>query len=54
MSGGKGHPLPESDEARRGEVPESLERAKGEGEDGKEAIQPGDEAVDPDGTPYPV
>ena len=54
MNGGKGHPLPESDEARRDEVPESLERAKGEGEEGKEAVQPKGEAVDPDGTSYPT
>jgi hypothetical protein len=54
MSGGTGHPLPQSDEARRGEVPESLERAKGDGEEGKQAVQPDQEAVEPDGTPYPA
>lgn len=57
MSGGgnkgSGHPLPESEESRRGEVPESLEQAKGEGDDGNEATQ--DEvAVNPDGEPYPT
>ena len=41
----------ESDEARLGEVPESLERAKGEAEEGKEKVQPKGDAVDPDGTP---
>lgn len=54
MSGGTGHPLPKSDEARRDEVPESLERSKGEGEDGKEAVQPEGEASDPDGRTYPA
>jgi len=53
-SAGKGHPLPHSDEARHGEIPESLEQEKGEGED-KEAISAGDRPlVAPDGTPYPV
>ena len=54
MSGETGHPLPQSDEARRGEVPESLEQAKGEGDDGKEANQPEGEAADPDGRHYPA
>jgi len=51
---GKGHPLPHSDEARHGEIPESLEQEKGEGEDG-EATSAGDRpVVEPDGTPYPA
>jgi len=57
MSGGDkgtGHPLPESEESRRGEVPESLEEAKGEGEDGKEAVQADPVAANPDGEPYPT
>lgn len=56
MSGGgkgSGHPLPESEESRHGEIPESLEEAKGEGDDGKEAAQDG-VAVNPDGEPYPT
>jgi hypothetical protein len=51
---GKGHPLPESEESRRGEVPESLERAKGEGEEGKQASRDEPVATDPDGEPYPT
>ena len=45
------HPLPASDEARHGEIPEHLERDKGRGDDAAEAVQPAD-AVNPDGTPY--
>ena len=51
---GSGHPLPESEESRRGEVPESLEEAKGEGEDGKEKVQADPLASTPDGEPYPT
>ena len=49
---GKGHPLPDSAEARHGEIPEHLERDKGRGDDGASAVQPAGEAVDPDGKPY--
>ena len=49
---GTGHPLPESDEARHDAIPESLEEAKGVGDDGKPASRP-DQAVEPDGTAYP-
>ena len=49
---GKGHPLPASDEARHGEIPEDVEEAKGRGDDPKPAVQPGGEAVNPDGEPY--
>ena len=49
---GKGHPLPASDEARHGEIPEHLERDKGEGDDARDAVQPAGEAVNPDGEPY--
>ena len=49
---GKGHPLPASDEARHGEIPEHLEREKGCGDDPAAQIQPGEEAVNPDGEPY--
>jgi hypothetical protein len=54
-SGGKGsgHPLPESEESRHDEIPESLEDAKGEGDDGAEAAREG-VAVNPDGEPYPT
>jgi hypothetical protein len=48
----KGHPLPASDEARHGEIPEPLEREKGTGDDDEAVVQPGPEAVDPDGEPY--
>jgi hypothetical protein len=51
---GTGHPLPESEEARHDEIPEGLERAKGEGDDGKKAARSRAEAVDPDGDAYPV
>ena len=49
---GSGHPLPASDEARHDEIPEHLERTKGQGDDSKAAVQPGRKAVDPDGRPY--
>lgn len=49
---GKGHPLPASDEARHGEIPESLEEEKGRGDDSEPAVQPDPEAVAPDGEPY--
>ena len=49
---GKGHPLPGSEEARHGEIPEHLEREKGRGDDPAEAIQPAAEPVNPDGAPY--
>ena len=49
---GKGHPLPASDEARHNEIPEQLARDKGRGDDPKPAVQPGRDAVTPDGEPY--
>ncbi|WP_146193591.1 hypothetical protein [Sphingosinicella humi] len=53
MTGGKKrHPLPASDEARHGEIPEPLEREKGTGDDDSAVVQPGEEAVDPDGKLY--
>jgi hypothetical protein len=52
MNQAKGHPLPASDEARHDEIPESLESAKGEGDDARAAARAGAEAVDPDGAPY--
>lgn len=50
MADGKGHPLPGSGEARHHEIPETLEREKGRGDD-PAVIQP-DGAVNPDGEPY--
>lgn len=52
MGGGKGHPLPASDEARHAEIPEGVAEEKGRGDDPSAAIHPGDEAVNPDGEPY--
>jgi hypothetical protein len=49
---GKGHPLPASDEARHGEIPESVEAEKGRGDDDEAAVAPAGEAVNPDGEPY--
>jgi len=49
---GKGHPLPASDEARHGEIPESLAEAKGRGDDPAPRAAPDPEAVNPDGEPY--
>jgi hypothetical protein len=51
-SNGGGHPLPASDEARHGEIPEDLERRKGEGDDAESVVTPNPQAVNPDGTPY--
>ena len=52
MSGGKGHPLPESDEARHNEIPEDIAEEKGRGEDGREVVTPDPAAVNPDGERY--
>ncbi len=49
---GKGHPLPQSDEARHNEVPEEAQREKGRGEEGRPVVSPDPEAVNPDGEPY--
>jgi hypothetical protein len=49
---GKGHPLPASDEARHGEIPEDLVDEKGFGDDPAEVVQPAGEAVNPDGEAY--
>jgi hypothetical protein len=48
----QGHPLPASEEARHGEIPERLEREKGHGDDPGPAVQPAGDAVNPDGEPY--
>ena len=49
---GAGHPLPDSDEARHSEIPESLERAKGRGDDA--AARTATDAVTPEGEHYPA
>lgn len=49
---GSGHPLPGSDEARHGEIPEHLAREKGRGDDSKGVVQPDGPPVNPDGEPY--
>jgi len=51
---GSGHPLPESEEARHEEIPEHLEREKGEGDDGRAAVQPEGDPVNPDGESYEI
>jgi hypothetical protein len=50
-SAGEGHPLPESEEARHNEIPEEAEELKGEGEDGRAAVQ-ATRPVEPNGKPY--
>jgi hypothetical protein len=52
VGGGKGHPLPASDEARHGEIPEDVEAEKGRGDDSKPVVQPGRDATAPDGERY--
>ena len=51
MSEKKGHPLPESDEARHREIPETIEQEKGRGEEGREVVQPDPTGVNPNGQP---
>ena len=52
MAGGKGHPLPESDEARHNEIPEDIAEAKGRGEEGREVVTPEPTGVNSDGERY--
>ena len=52
MKTGKGHPLPESDEARHAEIPEQIEEEKGRGDEGKPVVTPHPTGVNPDGEPY--
>jgi hypothetical protein len=47
-----GHPLPASDEARHGEIPEGAERQKGRGDDDAAVVTPGPEGANPDGSLY--
>ena len=54
MSAGPSHPLPDSAEARHGEIPESIEAEKGRGEDAAGPVAPRRPAVNPDGEPYRV
>ncbi len=51
MSAGR-HPLPESFEARHGEIPEQLERDKGQGDEGAEQVAPAEPAVTPEVDSY--
>jgi hypothetical protein len=53
-TGGQGHPLPASDEARTDALPEHLLREKGKGDDREEATRPAGDAVAPDGESYPT
>ena len=50
--GGEGHPLPNSAEARDGEIPEHLIREKGHGDDVHAPASPSPERVAPDGENY--
>ena len=52
MGAGTGHPTPGRDEARHNEIPEGLEDEKGRGDDAKGVVQPGRDAVNPDGERY--
>ncbi len=52
MTEGKGHPLPQSDEARHIEIPGVFAAAKGRGEEGREVVTPDPTGVNPDGEPY--
>ena len=51
---GQGHPLPASDEAQTGALPEHLLREKGKGGDQQEAARPAGDAAAPDGESYPT
>lgn len=51
---GQGHPLPASDEARTGALPEHLLREKRRGDDEAGAARPAGDAVSPDGESYPI
>jgi len=52
--GGKGHPLPDSAEAREDEIPEHLVREKGHGDDAHEPASSAEERTAPDGERYEV
>ena len=54
QDGGKGHPLPDSAEAREDEIPEHLVREKGHGDDEHAPARPSAERIAPDGEPYEV
>jgi hypothetical protein len=53
-SGGQGHPLPDSAEAREDQIPEHLVREKGHGDDAHEPASPSGERVAPDGERYEI
>ena len=52
-SGGSGHPLPDSAEAREREIPEPMVQKKG-GDPGDPPVEPKGERVAPDGTAYKI
>jgi hypothetical protein len=52
MAEGKGHPLPESDEARHAEIPEDVAKEKGRGDDGRAIVTPVEDGINPDGEVY--
>ena len=53
-SGGQRHPLPDSAEAREGEIPEHLVREKGHGDDAHAPASTSEERVAPDGESYEI
>ena len=52
--GGKGHPLPGSEEAREAEIPEHLVREKGHGDDAPAPAAASEARVAPDGARYEI
>ena len=54
QDGGAGHPLPDSAEAREGEIPEHLVREKGHGDDDHAPASSSSERIAPDGKAYEV
>jgi hypothetical protein len=52
--GGEGHPLPDSAEAREGEIPEHMVREKGHGDDAHAPADASAERVAPDGESYEI
>lgn len=53
-SGGRGHPLPDSSEAREDEIPEHLVREKGHGDDSHEPASPSETRMTPGGERYEI
>jgi len=50
--GGRGHPLPDSAEAREDQIPEHLVREKGHGDDAAAPSDPAPQRTAPDGESY--